>query len=88
MPAHIRTDRSRWIRKRRWAQTSFLDDAGAAEVGNGHREIEDALGLADHAADTTSQRDALDRLYGYLAQRAARHGRQPVPRHTQERDAP
>jgi hypothetical protein len=80
MPADPRTRRSRWIQERRWDQTSFLDDDGPAEGNRATREVEDALGLADHAADTASRHDALDRLYGYLSQRAVHRGRKPVPK--------
>jgi hypothetical protein len=80
MPANARSGRSRWCRARHWAQISFLDeDARETAAGNTPREIEDALGVADHAADTASQRDALDRFYNSLAQRAMRRGRKPVP---------
>jgi hypothetical protein len=72
--------RARRIRQRRWDQISFLDDAGAITVDPAPREVEDALGIADHAADIASQRDALDRLYGSLAEQAIRRGRKPVPK--------
>jgi hypothetical protein len=88
MPAHPRTGRSQWIRERRWSQTSFLDDAAAAGAENAPREIEDVLGVADRAADTTSRRDALDRLYGYLAQQAMQRGRKPVPKRSDPQGAP
>jgi hypothetical protein len=80
MPAQPRTRRSQWTRERRWDQTSFLDGAGATEVRNAPQEVEDALAVADHAGDTTSRRDALDRLYGSLVERAMRRGRKPVPK--------
>jgi hypothetical protein len=88
MPAQPRTRRSQWPRERRWDQTSFLDEDGAATgAGSAPREIEDVLGVADHAADTISQRDALDQLYDSLAQRALRHGRKPVPKRSDSQGA-
>jgi hypothetical protein len=88
MPAQPRTRRSQWNRERRWDQTSFLDDTGATKVNPAPRELEDALGVAEHAADTTSRRDALDRLYGYLAQQAMQRGRKPVPKRSDPQGAP
>lgn len=88
MPAQPRTRRSRWTRERRWDQTSFLDAASATGAENAPREVEDALGVADHAADSTSRRDALDRLYGYFAERAMPRGRKPVPKRSDLRDVP
>jgi hypothetical protein len=88
MPALPRIHRSRRVRERRWAQTSFFDDAGAAEVGKAPHEVADALGLADHAADPVSGREALDRLYGSLAQRALRRGRKPIPKRSDSQNAP
>jgi len=81
MPAPIRTNRSRWTREHPWAQISFLNDAAdATEAEKAPRQVEDALGIADRAADTASRRDALDRLYDSLAQRAMQRGRMPVPK--------
>jgi hypothetical protein len=71
---------ARRIRQRRWDQISFLDDAGATTVDPAPHELEDALGLADHAADPESGRAALDRLYSHLAQQAIRRGRTPIPK--------
>ena len=88
MPADPRIRRSRWIRERRWSQTSFLDDADAARAGNAPREIEDVLGVADRAADAASRCDALDQLYDSLAQRALRRGRKPVPKRSDPQNAP
>jgi len=88
MPAQPRTRRSQWTRERRWDQTSFLDGAGATGAENAPREVEDALGVANHAADSTSRRDALDRLYGYLAQQAMQRGRKPVPKRSDPQGAP
>jgi hypothetical protein len=88
MPAHPRIRRSRRTRERRWSQTSFLDDADAARAGNAPHEVVDTLGLADHAADPISGREALDRLYGSLAQRALRRGRKPVPKRSDPQNAP
>jgi hypothetical protein len=81
MPAQPRSRRARRTRERRWDQISFLDDAGIGETGSAAREAEDALGLADHAADPGTGREALDRLYQHLAQRAIRRGRTPIPKH-------
>ena len=81
MPAPPRIRGSRWTRERPWAQTSFLTDAaGAPDLGNAPHEAQDALGTADHAEDPVSRRNALDRLYGQLAQRARQRGRTPVPK--------
>jgi hypothetical protein len=80
MPARPRMRRARRIRQRRWDQISFLDDAGAAKVDHASRAVDDVLGIADHAADSASCHDALDRLYGYLAQQAMQRGRKPVPK--------
>ena len=80
MLAHRSSRRARRIRQRRWDQISFLDEAGATTGDPAPRELEAALGLADHAADAASRHDALDRLYGHLAQHAIRRGRKPVPK--------
>jgi hypothetical protein len=88
MPARIRTNRSRWTRDRPWAQISFLNDAAdAIEVEKAPREVEDALVIAHRASDTTSRRDALDRLYDSLAQRAMQRGRMSVPKRS-DKDVP
>lgn len=88
MPADPRIRGSRRTRERGWDQTSFLDTADALEVGSATREVEDALGLADHSPDTASRHDALDRLYTHLAQRAIRRGRKPVPKRGDSHGAP
>ena len=89
MPAPPRSPGSRSAQERPWAQTSFLDQvAGGTGEGNAPREVEDALGIADRAVDTASRRDALDRLYDYLVQRAIRHGRKPVPKRSDSRGTP
>ncbi len=80
MPAQSRMRHVRRIRQRRWDQTSFLDDAGTTAVDTATREVEDALGVADHAEDTARRHEALDRLYGSLAQQAMLRGRTPVPK--------
>ena len=88
MPALPRMRRARRIRQRRWDQISFLDDAGAATVDHAPRDVEDALGIADHAADSASRHNALDCLYGYLAQQAMQRGRKPVPKRSDSQGAP
>jgi hypothetical protein len=88
MPADPRIRRSRRTRERRWDQISFLDAAGATTVEPAPRELGDALGLADHAADSASRHDALDRLYASLAQQAIRRGRKPVPKRSDSQGAP
>lgn len=81
MPVQARTHRLGWTRERPWSQTSFLTEAAAGtEAENAPRELEEALGIADRAADSTSRRDALNRLYDSLAQRAMQRGRKPVPK--------
>ena len=81
MPAPPRIRGSRWTRVRPWAQTSFLDAApGGPGEGSAPQELEEALGVADCAEDTSRRRDALNRLYDSLAQRAMRRGRTPVPK--------
>jgi hypothetical protein len=86
MPAQSRARRSQWSRARHWAQTSFPDEAaGTTGPDTAPREIEEAFGAADHDGDTTARRDALDRLYGSLAQRAIRRGRTPVPKRSDPR---
>lgn len=72
-----------------WAQTSFLPEAAAeTEAENAPRELEEVLGIADRAADSTGRRDALNRLYDSLAERAMQRGRKPVPKHSHFRKAP
>ena len=88
MPARPRMRRARRIRQRRWDQISFLDAASATTVDRAPREIEEALGLADHAADSASRHDALDRLYDTLAQEAMHRGRKPVPKRSDSQGAP
>jgi len=89
MPADPRIRRSRRTRERRWDQTSFLDEDGATTgAGRVPREVEQALGVADHAADTASRRTALDRVSDSLAQRAMRRWRKPVPKRRDSNDAP
>ena len=81
MDPRITGNRSSWSRVRGRAQTSFLDQgAGTSGEGSAPREVEDALGVADRAADTATRRDALDHLYGYLAEQATKRGRKPVPK--------
>ena len=81
MPVPPRSPGSRWSQERPWAQTSFLDRAaGGTGEGNVPREVEQALEVADRAGDSSSRRDALDRLYDSLAQRAMQRGRKPIPK--------
>ena len=88
MPAPSRMRRARRTRERRWDQISFLDEADATTVEPAPREVEDALRVADHAADPVAGREALDRLYRHLTQRAIRRERKPVPKRREAQDAP
>ncbi len=64
-----------------WGQTSFLaEDAGADPAQTAPRPVLEALGAADHAADQSTRREALDRLARHLTEQAVHRGRTPVPK--------
>ena len=64
-----------------WDQTSFLaEDTGATPAQATPRPVREALGAADHAADQSTRREALERLARHLTEQAVQRGRTPVPK--------